>query len=956
MLRIFQDVAYGRAASDFFRDTLAPAVRASRVFILLCTPLAKQPESEGEDWLKREFETFLERPAPWSVVPCLAAGATPDSIPDWLSARFPRAEFVDLNPVTSGFWRWLPWRRAAAADEVLKILALLHGVSPEQMPILRREDARRRLRAAWGLVGAALTLTLVLSWLVVALARSMDEVRRNLAESLLARGAELYSRRPESARRLQLEALRVAGPSPLREGAPRQEARARRWLGLLGHASPPRVLAHPAPVSAAVWRPGSEEVVTACEDGRGRVFDALGRLRLELAHEDGLTSIACSRDGAFIATASEDHHARIWNATTGAALSPPLVHGERVVAVAFSPDGKYLASAGWDDAVRLWSVPNGEAHGSPLKTSYFATSIAFDGSGALLATGCWGKEAQLYRTTDAEPVRAQPLEHDGIVNALAFVPRFSVSGADSIGPFLVSGCDDGYVRIFEVNSGDEFRPPLGQRDAVNHVAVSPRLGEIASASSGGEVRLWSWWQASDTSISLRHEARVNCVTFDPGGERLASASEDSTARLWTVADGLPLGLPFEHGGPVKTVEFGSEGTALLTSSGDGTARVFDVRHVLPWWATWRDPDNAESPIEALAWRGETGQLAVGNNHGTVALLDVDTGDFQVLTQGDDLGGVERIELSESGDLLLASDGALVRVLSLAGGAPSSGSLPSASLGDEDDPIRVARFVGSSRVLAGHASGVAKLWSLDRPGPPLRVFDPYGERGTSEERGPVRALLLGPDAARVLVVTDSRMACFDGTSGVRMGEPVLLSAEPGPALDWRELSAFLVATKGGELLRIDLDGSISARWQAHDGPIAALAANARAGRIYSAGDDRHLRAWTPEGLRLPGQDRTLADAPFALAVSGDGEVVAVGGLDRGVVMLLAAGLEPIGAPFRHDQTVTALAFDPRGRFLASGGFDGRLKLWKVAPATGGAEDLARAAASESGLSIDSSSPR
>src|SRR5262249_48780932 len=76
-----------------------------------------------------------------------------------------------------------------------------------------------------------------------------------------------------------------------------------------------------------------------------------------LEHADGILSAALSSDGRFVATASRDRTARLWDASTGQALGPPMPHGDHVHSIAFDAVGKLLATGCLDGVARLWPVP-----------------------------------------------------------------------------------------------------------------------------------------------------------------------------------------------------------------------------------------------------------------------------------------------------------------------------------------------------------------------------------------------------------------------------------------------------------------------------------------------------------------------------------------------------------------------------------------------------------------------
>jgi WD40 repeat protein len=71
---------------------------------------------------------------------------------------------------------------------------------------------------------------------------------------------------------------------------------------------------------------------------------------------------AFSPDGSLVATASRDHTARVWDATTGNALTFPLRTGDEVTMAIFNPSGSSLLVTSKDHTAKVYDMP-------PMKTA-----------------------------------------------------------------------------------------------------------------------------------------------------------------------------------------------------------------------------------------------------------------------------------------------------------------------------------------------------------------------------------------------------------------------------------------------------------------------------------------------------------------------------------------------------------------------------------------------------------
>jgi WD40 repeat protein/uncharacterized caspase-like protein len=78
------------------------------------------------------------------------------------------------------------------------------------------------------------------------------------------------------------------------------------------------------------------------------------------AHGKGVTQVAFSKDGRFLASSSSDNTIKIWDVAARRELRTLTGHTTNIDSFDFSPDGRLLASASDDGATFLWDANTGE--------------------------------------------------------------------------------------------------------------------------------------------------------------------------------------------------------------------------------------------------------------------------------------------------------------------------------------------------------------------------------------------------------------------------------------------------------------------------------------------------------------------------------------------------------------------------------------------------------------------
>ena len=167
----------------------------------------------------------------------------------------------------------------------------------------------------------------------------------------------------------------------------------------------------------------------------------------QMAHGDGINSIAFSPDGKRIVSGSGnlisqslDTSARVWDAYTGAEISSLIYDTPdvEVSAVVFSLDSKYVASStggSYNNTVTVWEADTGKEIAIMVHDSG-SLRAAFSPDGSYIVSA-GDKTARVWETqTGVELIR---LTSGDFVKSVAFSPD---------GRLIASGGDDGWARVW----------------------------------------------------------------------------------------------------------------------------------------------------------------------------------------------------------------------------------------------------------------------------------------------------------------------------------------------------------------------------------------------------------------------------------------------------------------------------------------------------------------------------
>ncbi|HSV72169.1 MAG TPA: WD40 repeat domain-containing protein [Chthonomonadales bacterium] len=213
---------------------------------------------------------------------------------------------------------------------------------------------------------------------------------------------------------------------------------------------------------------------------------------------------------------------------------------------------------------------------------------------------------------------------------------------------------------------------------------------------------------------------------------------------------------------------------------------------------------------------------------------------------------------------------------------------------------------------------------------VRLFDSSGaELQALAHDGAVHCVAFSADGRRLFTAGEDRTlrswivenGALDASTEAHPGGVLCMAVQPGGRL---------LATGGGDNA-IKLWASLAAppvvTIAAHSQPVKVLAWSWDGAHLASAGADRLVQVWRADGGlagTIVGHDEPVT----GLAWSRDRQVLLTSSLDGFVRAWRLADFSLIARQRCSDRGVSAMDVSPDGRMMATGGPDGRLRLWDI----------------------------
>ena len=371
---------------------------------------------------------------------------------------------------------------------------------------------------------------------------------------------------------------------------------------------------HRGPVTSTADIPGRRIVVSGGYDGAVALFDLdADSVTLLGYHRHLVNQVSVDQiGGQRAASCSSDYSVYIWDLETGQRIQVLQGHADDVEDFIFV-DTHTGVSASRDRRIIVWNLETGairhilDAHEKDVLSLSYSDGL-------------------LYSSGDDKTLKVWDVEQGRLLKSFGpFELETDTCAIDPARGRVVLGCDDGIVRVIEVNSGKIVCEIEAHSSGIKKVAVSP-TGDILSAAYDQKIIIWcgETFAHKLTLENVKHKWERS-FSFSYDGSRIYAGTFDGTLLMWNAVTGELTGEAGSdgEGNACFNRVAASDNGAVVTVADDGWIRLaaFDSK-----WARWMNrtcPGSGRMLMNAVAIDNQGGLVVSGAHDQKLHLYSVD---------------------------------------------------------------------------------------------------------------------------------------------------------------------------------------------------------------------------------------------------------------------------------------------------------------------------------------------
>ncbi|KAK2431475.1 WD repeat-containing protein [Trifolium repens] len=246
-------------------------------------------------------------------------------------------------------------------------------------------------------------------------------------------------------------------------------------------------------------------------------------------HDDEVWFVQFSHNGQYLASASNDQTAIIWEVgVNGLSVKHRLSgHQKPISSVSWSPNDEELLTCGVEESIRRWDVSTDgkEVESWKGQKSLKISDLDITDDGKEILSICKPNTVLLFN---------KETKDERFIEETQTITSFSLSKDNK---FLLVNLLNQEIHLWNIE-GDpklvgKYKGHRRTRFIIRSCFGGLKQAFIASGSEDSQVYIWHRSSEEPVEALPGHSGAVNCVSWNPANPHmLASASDDRTIRIW----------------------------------------------------------------------------------------------------------------------------------------------------------------------------------------------------------------------------------------------------------------------------------------------------------------------------------------------------------------------------------------------------------------------------------------
>ena len=282
-------------------------------------------------------------------------------------------------------------------------------------------------------------------------------------------------------------------------------------------------------------------------------------------HTGAVNHAIFSADGQYCLTASSDRSIKLWNPHKQALITTYTGHGKEVLGLALAKgDNSQFVSCSGDRNIFVWDVPTGKQINRFSSHLQRVNSVSCNAEGSVICSGSYDATVRLWDTRQIQHKTIQILKH----------AKDSVESVKIDGYEIVTGCVDGFVRIYDIRTRDCVQDYVGE--SITSVQLTNDKQCILISSLDSTIRLLDKDNGELLQEYKGHENKTfkSTAAVKPDDSKVIAGGEDGKIFVWDLVDGVVEEQLSGHTDAVTCINYHPARDMMLSTSLDCTCKLW----------------------------------------------------------------------------------------------------------------------------------------------------------------------------------------------------------------------------------------------------------------------------------------------------------------------------------------------------------------------------------------------